>query len=99
MFGESMMQKLQEVQLKVEETKARLDTITVDGVAGNGKVKVVITGNRTVKHVQIEGELASYEQEEMEDLLIIAFNNAIQKADQVNESEMRAVSAGLLPGM
>lgn len=94
-----MMQKLQEMQQKVEETKARLNTITVDGEAGAGKVKVTVTGNRQVKAVNITGELANYEAEELEDLLIMAFNNALEKAEQVNESEMRAAAGGMLPGM
>lgn len=93
-----MMKKLQEMQQKVEETKARLDTILVDGEAA-GKVKVTMTGNRSVKSISISPTLSELDKEELEDLLIIAFNQAIQKADQVNESEMRAASAGLIPGM
>lgn len=98
MFGGNMMQKLQEMQQKVAETKARLDTILVDGDA-NGKVKVTLTGNRAVKAINVEGDLASYDKEELEDLLILAFNKALENADKVNESEMAAASAGMLPGM
>lgn len=93
-----MMQKLQEMQQKVAETKARLDTILVDGDA-NGKVKVTLTGNRAVKAINVEGDLDSYDKEELEDLLILAFNKALENADKVNESEMAAASAGMLPGM
>lgn len=98
MFGGNMMQKLQEMQQKVAETKARLDTILVDGDA-NGKVKVTLTGNRAVKAINVEGDLANYDKEELEDLLILAFNKALENADKVNESEMAAASAGMLPGM
>lgn len=99
MFGGNMMKKLQEMQLKVEETKARLDTILVEGEAGGSKVKVIITGNREIKQINIANDLASYEKEELEDLLILAINNAIKNAEQVNESEMKAVAGGMLPGM
>ena len=93
-----MMKKLQEMQQKVEETKARLDTIIVDGEAA-GKVKVSLTGNRQVKAISIIPSLNELDKEELEDLLIIAFNQALEKAERVNESEMRAASAGLIPGM
>ena len=98
MFGGNMMKKLQEMQQKVEETKARLDTILVDGEAA-GKVKVTLTGNRGVKSVSIAPELSELDKEELEDLLIIALNQALEKAEKVNESEMKAASAGLIPGM
>ena len=51
--GNGMMKKLQEMQQKVEETKARLDTITVEGKASNGKVTVIMTGNRKVNSISI----------------------------------------------
>ena len=94
-----MMKKLQEMQQKVEETKARLDTITVEGKASNGKVTVIMTGNRKVNSISINEELANLDKEELEDLLIIATNDALVKAESVNESEMKVASAGMLPGM
>ena len=101
MFGgnNNMMQKLQEMQQKVEETKARLDTITVEGKASNGKVTVTMTGNRKVNAISINEKLGGFDREELEDLLIIATNDALEKAESVNESEMKAASAGMLPGM
>lgn len=99
MFGGNMMKKLQEMQQKVEETKARLNTITVTGEAGNGKINVVASGNREIKSVTINEKLSNMDKEELEDLLIIALNKALENAEQVNESEMRAASAGMIPGM
>lgn len=99
MFGGNMMKKLQEMQQKVEETKARLNTITVTGEAGNGKISVTASGNREIKSVTINEELSNMDKEELEDLLIIALNKALENAEQVNESEMRAASAGMIPGM
>lgn len=101
MFGgnNNMMKKLQEMQQKVEETKARLDTITVEGKASNGKVTVTMTGNRKVNAISINEKLGGFDREELEDLLIIATNDALEKAESVNESEMRSASAGMIPGM
>jgi len=97
--GNGMMKKLQEMQQKVEETKVRLDTITVEGKASNGKVAVTMTGNRKVNAIVINEELTNLEKEELEDLLVIATNDALEKAERVNESEMRVASAGMIPGI
>ncbi|WP_372744467.1 YbaB/EbfC family nucleoid-associated protein, partial [Lutibacter sp.] len=43
------MAKLKEAQQKIEATKLRLNTILIDGEAGNGMVKVTVTANRAVK--------------------------------------------------
>lgn len=94
-----MMQKLQEMQKKVEATKVRLNTITVTGEAGNGKVNVVATGNREIKSITINEKLTNLDKEELEDLLIIAMNKALENAEAVNDSEMKAASAGMIPGM
>jgi DNA-binding YbaB/EbfC family protein len=98
MFGdmEGMMAKLKEAQAKIEETKIRLSTVMVDGDAGNGMVVVTVTGNREVKNIAIDDELLG-DKEALEDYLILALNKAIEKANQVNETEMAAAAKGGLP--
>lgn len=94
------MGKLQEMKQKVEETKKRLDTITVEGEAGsdNKNIKVRVTGNRQIKSVVISDELLN-DKEELEDLLVIALNRALEKAEKVNEAELAGAAKGMLPGM
>lgn len=98
MFGdmEGMMAKLKEAQAKIEETKARLNTVMVDGESGNGAVIVTVTGNREVKNIAIDDELLE-DKEALEDYLIIALNKAILKANEINEAEMAAAAKGGLP--
>ncbi len=98
MFGdmEGMMAKLKEAQAKIEETKARLNTVMVDGESGNGAVVVTVTGNREVKNIAIDDELLE-DKEALEDYLIIALNKAILKANEINEAEMAAAAKDGLP--
>ena len=98
MFGDmqGMMAKLKEAQAKIEETKARLNTVMVDGESGDGDVIVTITANREIKNIAIDDELLK-DKEALEDYLIIALNNAIEKANQINESEMAAAAKDGLP--
>ena len=89
------MGKLQEMQRAVEQSKQKLDTISVFGESGY--VKVEVSGNRRVMQVLINQELS--DKEELEDLLIIALNKALEQADKVNEAEMASSARGLIPGL
>ncbi len=98
MFGDlsGMMDKLKEAQQKIEETKARLNTVLVTGESGNGKVTVTVTANREIRSVNITDALLE-EKEALEDYLVIALNNALEKANEINEAEMAAAAKGGLP--
>ncbi|MBL4643839.1 MAG: YbaB/EbfC family nucleoid-associated protein [Flavobacteriaceae bacterium] len=103
MFGDmsGMMSKLKEAQQKVEETKTRLNHVLIDERSSNGKIKVTITANREIKAIQIDESLLN-DAEELEDYLIMTLNNAIKKANEINEQELAiAAKSGMpnIPGM
>jgi len=100
MFGDmmGMMGKLKETQQKVEATKKRLDSVSLEESSPEGLVKVVITANRKVKEIQIDANLLS-DKEQLEDYLILAINKAIEKATQVNETELAAVAKDGMPNI
>lgn len=98
MFG-NMMGKLQEMQQKSEEVKKRLETISVHSEA-EGLVKVVANGNKKITSIEFdESIIKEGDKEQIEDLCILAVNRAIEKADEVFQSEMQGVAKGMLPGM
>ncbi|MFT5753936.1 MAG: DNA-binding YbaB/EbfC family protein [Flavobacterium sp.] len=100
MFGDmmGMMGKLKETQQKVEETKKRLDHVLVDEQSNDGLLKVTLTANRTVKNVSISDDLMA-DKEMLEDYLINVFNKAIEKATNVNETELAAVAKEGMPNI
>jgi DNA-binding YbaB/EbfC family protein len=100
MFGDmmGMMGKLKETQQKVEETKKRLDHVLVDEQSNDGLLKVTLTANRTVKNVSISDDLMA-DKEMLEDYLITVFNKAIEKATNVNETELAAVAKEGMPNI
>ena len=93
-----MMGKLKETQKKVEETKQRLNHVLVDEKSSDGKVKVTITANRTIKSISIADELLQ-DKEMLEDYLILTINKAIEKATNVNETELAAVAKEGMPNI
>ncbi len=99
MFGDlsGMMGKLKEAQQRIENTKARLKTILIDAEAGDGKIKVTVTADRTVKNIAISNELT--DKEEIEDYLVIALNKALEKANTISESELAAAAKEGMPNI
>lgn len=94
-----LINKLGEVKKKMEEMRSRLDTVYLDAEAGEGRVKITVNGNRKVKTVTIDESLLKTEnKEELQDLLEVAFNRALEKAEVTNEAEMKAAGKDFLPG-
>ena len=93
-----MMGMLTEAKQKMEDIKKKLATMTVEGSAEGGKVKVTAYGNRTIKDITIDPSLAA-DTERLEDLVLIATNNALEKAADLAESEMKSVTKGMVPGL
>lgn len=99
MFGDisGMMNKLQEAQKKIEETKKRLDTVLIDEESV-GKVKVTVTANREIKSIQVDESLLN-DSEELEDYLVLTLNKALQRANQINEQEMAVAAKDGMPNI
>ncbi len=93
-----MMNKLKEAQKKVEKTKERLHTVLLDEASNDGKLKVTITANRTIKSLEIDEELLT-DKEMLEDYLILTLNKAIERATTVNETELAAVAKEGMPNI
>ncbi len=93
-----MFDKLNQAKQMAEGIKAKLDTITVSGEAGG--ITVSATGNRKIKEVNIpENLLNSSAKEELQDMLCVAINRALESAENVSESEMRSMMGSMMPGL
>lgn len=100
MFGDmmGMMGKLKETQEKVAATKKRLDTVYLQENSSDGKLSVSITANRAIKEIKIDDSLLT-NKEQLEDYLILTLNKAIEKATNVNETELAAVAKEGMPNI
>lgn len=95
-----MFDKLFEAQQKADEVKKRLDSITVLGMAEGGKITVTATGNKVVQSIIIEDEFfKSADKEQLEELLIVAINKAMEQADNLSQSEMAAMTKDMFGGL
>ncbi len=93
MFG-----KLNEAKQKAEEMKLKLNAITVEGNAQG--VQVIANANKKIISVNISADLLKPEnKEQVEDLLIVAIENALEQAENISAAEMKAMMGGMMPGL
>jgi hypothetical protein len=93
-----MAQQMQQEMLRVQ---GELESTQVDGSAGGGVVKAVVTGKQELVSVTIDpGAVDPSDVEMLQDLIVAAINDALRASRQVAEEKMAAVTGGLrLPGM
>jgi nucleoid-associated protein EbfC len=95
------MRQASKLTEKLEQKKKELAEQTVEGQAGDGRVKVVATGSGEVRSIKISPEvIAAGDVGMMEDLVAAAVNAALSQARQLSEQELSKVSGGLkIPGI
>jgi len=93
-FG-GMLKKAQEMQQKMSEVKASLKNIQAEGVANNGAVKVIMNGDHEMIKIDIDPKLKKEEKEVLEDLIVIATNNAKKVIEVKSSEEMSKITGGL----
>ena len=89
-----------DMKKRMDEVKSRLDTMVVSGEADQGNVKIDMNGNRKVLDVKLNLPFLNQENaEQLEELLQLAINRALEQSERVNESEMKSIAGSILPGM
>jgi DNA-binding YbaB/EbfC family protein len=97
-----LMKQAQEMQQKMANVQAELDSIEVEGSAGGGMVGVVMSAKGVLKSVKIDPSLmVPDEREIVEDLIVAACADARTRADRVMQERMAEITKGLPipPGM
>ncbi len=95
---DDMFGKLQNMQAQMQESQKKLNEILVEAEQADGKIKVVCTAAKNVKDISIdEAILKSSDKEEIEDLLVLALNEALQKAEEIASKEMSSFGSDMLP--
>jgi nucleoid-associated protein EbfC len=96
-----LMRQAQEMQANMQKAQNELAATEVEGVAGGGMVKVIVTCKHEVRRVTIEAALLSDDKEMLEDLVAAAFNDACRKVDQTVQQKLSSVtgSMGLPAGL
>ncbi|MDR1805784.1 MAG: YbaB/EbfC family nucleoid-associated protein [Clostridium sp.] len=100
-IGNGLMRKVQEMQEKLGAAQAVVESTEFSASAGGGAVSVTLKGNHEVTAVSISPEVVDPEDIEMlQDLLIAAFNEATQKAEDAMHAAVESAKGGVsIPGL
>lgn len=97
---QSILAQAQEMQLQLQQAQKEILQTAIVGEAGNGLVKVTMTGGGEVQDVQIDPQLIDPEDvDSLQDLIVGAFNDAHAKAGQLAEDKMGPLSQGMSGGL
>lgn len=90
-----IMKQAQQMQEQMQQAQEELANAQVEGQAGAGLVKVVMTGRHDVKSVAIDDSLLTEDKEILEDLLAAAVNDAVRRVETNNQEKMSQMTAGM----
>lgn len=96
----NMMKQMQQMQKEMEKSQGELEATEFTGVANDDLVKVTMTGKRKVLSVEIKEDVVEPgETEILEDLVLIAMNDALSQVDETSEKVMGKYTNNLnIPG-
>jgi len=98
---QKMLKQVQKMQADMAKAQEELKTKTVEATAGGGVITVVANGSQEIVAIKIKPEAVDPDDIEMlEDLVVVAVNEALRKAQDLVAQEMQKITGGLnIPGM
>lgn len=96
-----LMKQAQQMQDNLKKAQEDLARIEVEGQAGAGLVKVLMTCRHDVKRVTIDPSLLGEDRDMLEDLVAAAVNDAVRRVEATTQEKMAGLTLGmpLPPGM
>lgn len=96
----NLMKQAQKMQKQMEEMQNELETKEFEVTSGGGAVKIVITGKKEIKNIEIDKDVVDPDDVEMlQDLIMTAVNEAIRQVEESVNGQMSKLTGGMgIPG-
>jgi DNA-binding YbaB/EbfC family protein len=96
----ALLGQVQKMQEKMEKAQEGLVDIEVEGTAGGGMVTVIANAKQEIQKITIDPEVVDPEDIDMlEDLIVAATNQALEKAQQASSEHMQKEAGGMMPNL
>lgn len=93
---QQMLKQAQKMQADMQAAQSELEEMELEGTSSGNLVTVTVNGKSKVKSIKIKPEAVDPDDIEMlEDLILAAYNNAIQQAEEEHEKRMPAGLGGM----
>lgn len=94
-MNQQAMMRLKKMQKQMMEAQEKLESTVFTGTAGGGVVTVQVKGSHEVVSVEIDPEALSDDLEMVQDMIVIAINDANKKIEAETQKTMGAFGGGL----
>jgi len=91
-----MMKQAQQMQKKMSAVQETLEDLAVEGVAGDGLVKVKMDGKQKLLEIDNDPAVQHEELDLLEDLILIAVNQAVVKSQDKVQNRINEVTGSIL---
>lgn len=97
----NMMKQVQKMQKEMQKTQEAIEEKEFSSTSGGGVVEAVVNGKREIVKISIDKDVIDPEDKEMlEDMIVAAINDAMDKAKSFSESEMGKLTGNMnIPGL
>jgi DNA-binding YbaB/EbfC family protein len=92
----NLIKQAQKLQQDMQKTQEELETKVLEGSSGGGAVVVTTTGKKKITNIKIDPEVLD-DVEMLQDLVLTAVNDALNKVDEITESEMKKFNLPNMP--
>jgi DNA-binding YbaB/EbfC family protein len=89
-----LMKQAQQMQANMTKAQDEIAAMEIEGQAGAGAVKVIVTGKHDVKRVMIDPSVMD-DKEMLEDLIAAALNDANRRVESITQEKMGGFTAGM----
>lgn len=94
-----LLRQAKKMQKEIADAEKKINEQIFEGSTGGGAVKVVIKGSLEIKNIEIDEEVLKEDKAQIEELIMLAVNDAIAVAVKEKDKQMNAVTGGVkLPG-
>lgn len=96
-----MMQQAQAMQARMQQIQEEVEKKTVTATSGGGVVTVIMNGKKEVEEIVLKPEVVDPDDiETLQDLIMVAVNDAVKQADDMMTEGMSELTGGLnIPGL
>ena len=97
---DGLYKQAQQMKKKMSQVQSEIDALEIEGESGGGMVKVIVSGKKILISIDLNPEVMKEDKEMLEDLILVATNNAIEKVDSISKEKMSSITGGMnVPGL
>lgn len=97
---QQLMKQANQMQMKMKKVQEELASQSFEASSGGGAVVVKVTGDNKVSQITIKPDvISSGDIEMLQDLIVLATNEALKTAKATSDQEMQKITGGMMPGL